>query len=60
MTDKLSERMTLDDVMDLLEQIPDQPGYEGDGFLMDLESAIWFLLNEAAKLEMQVPPRPKE
>ncbi len=43
--------MTLDDVMDLLEQIPDQLGYEGDAFLQDLESAIWFLLHEAAKLE---------
>ena len=38
--------MTLDDVMDLLEQIPDQDGYGSDGFLMDLESAIVYLLQE--------------
>ena len=40
--------MELEDVKDLLEQIPDQPGYETDGFLMDLESA---LVSLEAKLE---------
>ncbi|KKK57671.1 hypothetical protein LCGC14_3052140 [marine sediment metagenome] len=38
--------MTLDDVRDLLDQIPDQDGYESNAFLMDLESALVFLLQE--------------
>ena len=41
-------KMDLDEIKELLEQIPNQPDYEGDGFLMDLESVIVTLL---AKLE---------
>jgi hypothetical protein len=38
--------MELGDIEDLIDQIPDEDGYETNAFLMDLESALITLMSE--------------
>ena len=43
--------MNTNDIKDLIDQIPDQDGYETDAFLMDLESALISLQTKVEKLQ---------